>query len=177
MCCQLYIVYRYLWKLEYKVFWAWFRPFSAPFVDRKAQIKPDSAFASPAPFNDLSQLSGRWNRSGRRCTCCAWNCGPSACALRFLRPRRGIIRGVYPPGIQILLKVIVVGIQSSLSLKKSERKSIRCYYPRKKNHSLIHCVPLTTVFLQERDTRSKNIRFSKFFHRIIINALTFVSKG
>ena len=37
--------------------------------------------------------------------------------------------------------------------------------------------PLSTVFFQEHGTRSKIIRFSKFLHRVITNALTFVPKA
>ena len=41
---------------------------------------------------------------------------------------------------------------------------------------LLHCVPLSTVFFQKRAICSKIIRFSKFVHRVITNALNFVSK-
>ena len=43
--------------------------------------------------------------------------------------------------------------------------------------AMLHCVPRTTVSFQKHATPSKIDRFSKIFHWVITNALTFVSKS
>ena len=55
----------------------------------------------------------------------------------------------------------------------SDFQNVMMIYSWTTSHTL---VPISNVFFQEHGTCSKIIRFSKFLHWIITNALTFVSK-